>query len=133
MRTTLQERLKQLRVERHYTQAEISELLGISASTYGEYERGNIAPPVSKVRKLTEIYGITLDYLLGNTDFRRHNEARQLDIEQQLAMMLAYLDNQNSKLFYAGEELTQTERVVLQLGLSGLKETVEAYRNNNKQ
>lgn len=42
------DRMKRLRNESGKTQGEMAELLGVQRSTYGEYERGKIMPPVEK-------------------------------------------------------------------------------------
>lgn len=58
-------RLKQLRIERGKTQKEIADELNVKRTTYGEYERGKISPPVEKIKTLAEILNTTPQYLLG--------------------------------------------------------------------
>ena len=48
-------RLKALRKDREKTQEDMSKLLNIQRSTYGEYERGKIMPPVEKIKILAHI------------------------------------------------------------------------------
>ena len=55
-------RIKELRLSRGKTQAEIAESLGILRTTYGEYERGKIIPPMDKINMLAEMYNVSVDY-----------------------------------------------------------------------
>lgn len=64
------ERLKELRKEKGYTQKELAELIGFSYQNLQKYEKG-IAKPLNKnLIKLSEIFGVSVSYLLGETDVR---------------------------------------------------------------
>ncbi len=58
-------RLKVLRAEYGWTQAEIAGKLGISQQMYSKYESGNTVLDADMVKKVCEVYGISADYLLG--------------------------------------------------------------------
>lgn len=61
-------RLKQCRKERHLTQEQLSEMLGISQKHYSEAERGITGLSVKQLIKISDILSISLDYLLkGST------------------------------------------------------------------
>lgn len=64
-------RLERLRGEADLTQAEISERLGISRSTYNGYELGRITPPTDVLMRMADMYHVSCDYLLGRTPERR--------------------------------------------------------------
>ena len=70
---TLQERLKDLRVERGLTLEQLSEATGISKSALGKYETDDYKDisPFSIV-KLAEFYKVSTDYLLGVTETKNH-------------------------------------------------------------
>ena len=59
------ERLREKRIDTGKTQGEIAQLANIKRSTYGEYERGKIMPPVDKIELLAGILNTTPEYLLG--------------------------------------------------------------------
>lgn len=59
------DRMKRLRNESGKTQGEMAELLGVQRSTYGEYERGKIMPPVEKLEQLAKIFHVRPSYLIG--------------------------------------------------------------------
>ena len=50
----------------HYSQKNISLLLGINIRTYQAYEYGEIDPPVKVLLALSNIYQISIDELIGN-------------------------------------------------------------------
>ena len=70
---TIQERLKDLRVERSLTLEQLSAETGISKSALGKYEADDFKDisPFSMV-ELAKFYGVTTDYLLGLTEQKDH-------------------------------------------------------------
>ena len=70
---TIQERLKDLRVERGLTLEQLSAETGISKSALGKYEADDSKDisPFSMV-ELAKFYGVTTDYLLGLTEQKNH-------------------------------------------------------------
>lgn len=118
-------RLKALRKERERRQEDMAKLLNIQRSTYGEYERGKIMPPIDKIKTLADYFGVSVDWLMGNTNFKTHserNESDPLDISKQMKIMLEYLDNNQSVLTLDGNILDDESRDVLKSSLeSSLK------------
>ena len=70
---TIQERLKDLRVERGLTLEQLSVETGISKSALGKYEADDFKDisPFSMVA-LAKFYGVSTDYLLGLTEQKNH-------------------------------------------------------------
>lgn len=69
VRLTMQEKLKDLRVERKLTLRQLSEATGISSASLGNYESdGLIDLKASSVVILAKFYGVSADYLLGLTE-----------------------------------------------------------------
>jgi transcriptional regulator with XRE-family HTH domain len=64
---SLGSRLRTLRMRRNMRQEDIANLLEISKSAVGMYERGDREPSLDTLRKLADLYGVTTDYLLGRT------------------------------------------------------------------
>lgn len=62
------QRLKKLREEKNLTQAQVAKILGVSRTTYTQYETGKSEPDLATVSKLAEIYETSVDFLLGKTD-----------------------------------------------------------------
>ena len=69
VKLTIQERLKDLRVERHLTLEQLAEQTGLSKSALGKYESEDfkdISPYA--IATLAKFYGVSADYLLGLTE-----------------------------------------------------------------
>lgn len=62
------ETIRDLRIDNGYTQKEIAEYLHIKQNTYSQYEIGVLNYPISVLMKLADLYGVSVDYLLGRTD-----------------------------------------------------------------
>ena len=57
-------RLKQLRIERNMTQAEVAGEVGISADTISKLEQGRRAPSASNICILANYYQTTTDFIV---------------------------------------------------------------------
>lgn len=58
-------RIRDLREDADMTQKELSEKLGMSQTGYSKYETGENDIPTAILIKLKEIYGVSIDYILG--------------------------------------------------------------------
>lgn len=65
---TLSARLKLARKKTGFTQAKIANLLNIEIGTLSGYERGYRRPSADMLPALANLYGVSTDYLLGQTD-----------------------------------------------------------------
>ena len=88
MSLTIQERIKDLRVERKLTLKELAEQTGLSSSALGSYEADD-TKDISHYAliKLAKFYGVTADYLLGLTETKRHPNADLADLRLSDAMI----------------------------------------------
>lgn len=62
------ERLKQIRKEKGMTQIDLAKTLGVSSSTVAMWETGKRKPSFDMFDRLTEVFNLSLDYILGTTD-----------------------------------------------------------------
>lgn len=60
----LNQKIKQLRLEKNYTQLYIAELLGIDATNYGRMERGEVNITAGRLQKIAEILDVDISVLL---------------------------------------------------------------------
>lgn len=73
-------KLKELRLEKKINQSELGEIIGISPSTVGMYERDQRFPDKDILGKIADYFEVSVDYLLGRTDERNLNtEKPKLD------------------------------------------------------
>lgn len=71
----LNERLRKIRLEHKLTQQNIADVLGIDRTTYTVYETGVTTPSPATLVKLSQIYNVTVGYLMGVED--NHPELRR--------------------------------------------------------
>ncbi len=66
--------LKELRTQRGLTQKDVAKLLHISRPTYTRYETGERKPDYETLKKLSEIFNVSTDYLIGvnHTDYNHY-------------------------------------------------------------
>jgi transcriptional regulator with XRE-family HTH domain len=64
------ERLKLLRAERELSQTDIARLLGVTRSTYQNWEVGRAFPPEERLSAIADLFGTSVDYLMGRTEVR---------------------------------------------------------------
>lgn len=74
---TFGERLRYLRNEKNFNQAEFGEILGdlmnskrVSSSAVGAYERNEREPTYLMLSAISKYFGVSLDFLLCNSDER---------------------------------------------------------------
>lgn len=64
----INKRIKQLRTTNNLTQKELADYLGLTPKMISFYELGQRVPPSDIIIKLSQKFGVTTDYLLGNSD-----------------------------------------------------------------
>ena len=67
------ERLKELRNDKRLTQEKVSEALQITVKTYREWEQGSRNPSTEALLALSGLYNVSVDYLLGVSDYKTIN------------------------------------------------------------
>ncbi len=66
----LGERLKKLRLENHLQQDQVARLVGVERSTVSLWENDLRQPSCGILVRLANVYGVTVDYLLGRSNDR---------------------------------------------------------------
>lgn len=67
-------RIRDLREDRDWKQREIAQYLNCSQQVYSNYELGQRDIPTEILIRLSELYGVSVDYLLGLTSNPRRNK-----------------------------------------------------------
>lgn len=138
-------RIREIRKEKKISGIHIAELLHISPQYYYDIERGKKGLSADKATKLAEIFGVSVDYLLGITD-ETSNAKEQLnlpkkdeaDVAKRLEAMMSELES-DSALVFMGEPMDEGDRELLRLSLENTirmsremakkKFTTKKYRN----
>lgn len=58
-------KISELRKQKNMTQLELADRMGVSFQAVSNWERGNSMPDISKLPELAEIFGTTIDNILG--------------------------------------------------------------------
>lgn len=101
-------RLAQLRQEKGLTQQKLADILKCSKSTISLYETGDTVPDAKNIVGLCDIFGVSCDYLLCQTDYRRPENERltveEMGYSEKAAQKLNELD-----LFKVRDKSTHVE------------------------
>ena len=76
--------LKELRATKDMTQADLAKLLGITQQAVAKWERGKAEPDYDTLKKLSEYFHVTTDYLLGNDAAPKSGYYRNDDLPREL-------------------------------------------------
>lgn len=117
IKTTISERLREIRTYHDYKQAEIAEMLGIVNSMYCDWELNRRLIPLKYLNKLSNFYSLSIDYLLGLTD--KSKTINKIEIDRKIIA-------QKLKEIRKDKHLTVTE---FANSLNSCKTTFTNYEN----
>lgn len=100
-------RLQEIRKEKALSQDALAKELGVHGAVIGRYERGEVRPSIEMASKIAEALGVSLDYLVGNSDLlldrsmiQRIQDVQKLEKEQRehaMAMLDAFIQSNKVK------------------------------------
>ncbi|GAA6513069.1 helix-turn-helix domain-containing protein [Merdimmobilis hominis] len=64
-------RLRELREKKRLSQQQLADWLGLTRSSISNYENNTQTPPADTLVRLADIYGVSVDYLLGVKNDRK--------------------------------------------------------------
>ncbi|MFY9543749.1 MAG: helix-turn-helix transcriptional regulator [Bacillota bacterium] len=76
---TLGERLKILRESHNFSRQELAEKLGLSYWAIAKYEQDERDPDHDILSKMANLFGVTVDYLLGRSDYPHLPDTSKID------------------------------------------------------
>lgn len=68
------ERIKKLRIEKKLTQQELGNKFGLTSTGVSYWESGKAIPSMEMINKLSDFFGVTIDYLIGKNELDEKNE-----------------------------------------------------------
>ncbi|MBQ7940266.1 MAG: helix-turn-helix transcriptional regulator [Clostridia bacterium] len=71
--TQIGKRISEFRKSKDMTQYELADKLSISFQAVSNWERGNSMPDISKLPELAEIFGVTIDDIIGHNNTVLHD------------------------------------------------------------
>lgn len=92
-------RLRELRTKSGLTQKDVANIIGKTFQAYSYYENGKREMDMNTLSTLANFYGVTIDYLLGNSE--RPNNVTVVDVEtsalEKALSLLAQMDEEQQK------------------------------------
>ena len=64
-------RIQELRNAHGWSQVELAKRLGVAKQTVSNWENENIQPSIEMLLRLSKIFGVTTDYMLGLENVKR--------------------------------------------------------------
>ena len=109
------------------TPYKVSKETGVSQPTLSEWKKGTYTPKQDKLQKIADYFGVTLDYLMGNTHADEQtppemqkaptlNKKDERDIARRLEETLNLLESSDA-LMFDGEPLDQESMDLLKTSL----------------
>lgn len=99
-----QTKLRDLRKQSNLSQAMLAKKLNVSSKTISAWELGNRQPSLETLNKISNMFGVTTDYLLGNEknkpNWATNHDALELD---------KFLDT-NGAMTFEGVELNRSQK-----------------------
>lgn len=97
MKENFSERIKKLRIKNKYTQEQLAEKVGVTPTGVSYWESGKSIPNFDTLKKLSEIFNVSIDYLTGNEAEKNNNKDilfRKIDKvdENQKELLMNILD-----------------------------------------
>lgn len=106
--------LRRLRLARGYTQEELGKLLNVQKSAISKYERGTVVPTADILLRLADIFGVSVDTLLGRSQPAPPDTpaqpAQPADADKVTPEQLASLDPATRKIAELFGSLPEAER-----------------------
>jgi transcriptional regulator with XRE-family HTH domain len=99
----LGEKLKYLRKQHNWTQEQLAQHLNISRSQISKWENGELLPDVQSLQKLSNLYQVSVDFLIGKHTTKKEllrevNLLYQTDrIDEKMLDIIDYF-HQNTKM-----------------------------------
>lgn len=88
----INERLKQLRNAKGFSQKQFAQQLNVSASTVGMYEQGRRTPDSNTLARIADIMDCSTDYILGRVDDPEVKIIPKEMLPEELAQYIDYIE-----------------------------------------
>ena len=90
-------RIKELRNQKGLLQSDVAEYIGKSERIVGFYEKGERDPNTDTLIKLSELFDVSIDYILGKSDIRNSKKVNLDDIDIAFASGIKGLNKENQE------------------------------------
>jgi len=138
MEAKLAERLRALRYECNETQQDVADMLNVKRPTYTMYEKGSVLPPYDKLKKLADYFEVSVEYLMGETNFRKPEKPKGsadvdlLNINNAVRLLLDELNDKSAPVNVDGVQLDSLARDMLKNALQNCLNIGDMIAKTNK-
>lgn len=91
---TIGKRLAEIRKSKKLKQMELAEMLNVSQQVISNIERGVTAPDIEQLKKIADIYNISLDQLVGREFFYDNAD----NVERKIISYIKQMDDEGKVL-----------------------------------
>ena len=86
-------KFKTYRVRANLSQLEAAKLIGVKNYQLGNYETNRSEPSIATLKKMSEVYNVSIDALVGNLRVKKPKEAEeQVDMDELLNELTAVVE-----------------------------------------
>lgn len=120
-------RIAELRKEQGMTQKELADKINVNYVTLSRYENGERNPKIDKLDKMADIFGVTVEYIIGRSNLKISKKTRNLMAHANFSGInvegeLQTESNNEVSLLYSYRQLND----------DGKKEAIKQIRNLTK-
>ena len=127
-------RIRSLRQEYRMTQTQLGERLSVGKTTISNYENENSFPDNDVLVKLSEIFNVSTDYLLGTSNIRNRSiltPKDERDISKTLDILMEQIENkENGPLNYNGDKVDSEDAELLK---DAIEIALKRIKKKNKE
>jgi transcriptional regulator with XRE-family HTH domain len=87
------DKLRYLRDQHNLTQNDIAQILGVSRQAYTKYESNQAEPDMKALKKLSEYFNVTADYLLGT----KYSSVKIIELREEMERLNKLLQDSLKK------------------------------------
>ncbi len=99
---TFGKRLGEFRKDKKLSQDDLAKKLDLQGAVIGRYERDEVKPSIEVAARIAQVLGISLDYLVGNTDL-----LLDADVIKKIQEIQRLPEKDRDHLFYLMENILQ--------------------------
>lgn len=114
---SLGSRIRDLRKEKKMSQEELGKYLNVSKVSVSGYENDTREPSKDAIVKLAQLFGVSTDYLLGNTNKKHYYELTEKDKKDAAEQVEDVINGMTADINFYGEPMDDEGRAKLKASL----------------
>lgn len=114
---SLGSRIRDLRKEKKMSQEELGKYLNVSKVSVSGYENDTREPSKDAIVKLAQLFGVSTDYLLGNTNKKHYYDLTEKDKKDVGLEVEEVLNGMTADINFYGEPMDDEGRAKLKASL----------------